>query len=220
MDSSYIVIKALYTGLITGILIAIPMGPAGVESVRWTITKNLKMGVLVAAGSLIADAGDLILINLGLLNLIETNKIVEAMFWILSGIVILYIGFKAVRDHKWEKQNEGRAVDKKRSKSSPVFTGFIVNFSNPMTHFFWLTLSTTIIRRWHIEGNFVYYTYMLALLSGMFTSLFAINYLASRGKKISTPKVSGGLSKILGYIILAFGAGFFINGVYKLVLAV
>lgn len=216
MDSYYFLLfKALYVGLFTGLIIAIPMGPAGFESVRWTLTKGLKQGILVAAGSLIADAGDLILINFGLLSLIETNKLLEALFWIVSGLIIVYIGLKALRGAK--KRHEEDSEKERKDKSSPVFAGFIVNFSNPMTHFFWLTLSSTVIRRWSSSGSLVYYTFISFMLLGMFTSLAAINYLASKGKKISAPKHSAKADRILAYIIGAFGIGFVVNGVIKLV---
>jgi threonine/homoserine/homoserine lactone efflux protein len=215
-----LIIKALYTGLFTGIVIAIPMGPAGFESVRWTITKGFKKGVLVAAGSLIADTIDVMLINFGLLDLIETNKLLEIFFWEISGIIIFYIGYKALRNSKKhsEEAEVEEALNKEEIKSRPVFTGFIVNFSNPMTHFFWLTLSSTIIRVWRTYGRFTYFIFAVAMLSGMFISLFTINYLASKGKKIAAPKVSGKFSALLGCVIVAFGIGFFANGIYKLYL--
>lgn len=221
MNFNYmLIIRALYTGLFTGIVIAIPMGPAGFESVRWTITKGFRQGVLVAAGSLIADTIDVMLINFGLLDLIETNKLLEIFFWEISGIIIFYIGYKALKHSKKHSEEiEGEeSLIKEEIRSRPVFTGFIVNFSNPMTHFFWLTLSSTVIRVWRSYGRFTYFIFAVAMLSGMFISLFAINYLTTRGKKIAAPKVSGKFSALLGYVILAFGIGFFANGIYKLYL--
>ncbi|ERI94387.1 translocator protein, LysE family [Clostridiales bacterium oral taxon 876 str. F0540] len=227
MSISYVlIIRALYTGLFTGIVIAIPMGPAGFESVRWTMTKGLKKGVAVAAGSLIADAIDVMLINFGLLELIKTNKLLEIFFWEISAAVIFYIGYKALKgskkngseEVKQEEENEDEV--KKSMDSRALFTGFIVNFSNPMTHFFWLTLSSTVISIWRSYGKLVYFIFAVAMLCGMFLSLWGINVLASKGKTISAPKVSGKAANLLIYVILAFGAGFFINGIYKLYLYV
>lgn len=148
MNTNYLLmIRAIYTGLLTGIAIAIPMGPAGFESVRWTISKGFKQGVKVAAGSLIADAIDVILINFGLLELIEKNKLLEVSFWIISGVIIFFIGYKSLRKYKDNNaEKEEPILEEKELDSHALFTGFIVNFSNPMTHFFWLTLSSTVIR--------------------------------------------------------------------------
>lgn len=219
MDNSYVlIIRAIYTGLITGIIIAIPMGPAGLESVRWTITKGLKYGVMIAAGSLIADAIDVMLINFGLLELIKNNKLLEVFFWMLSGVIIFYIGYKAIRKSKskLEEEEEKDSVDKREEKHLPIFTGFVINFTNPMTHFFWLTLSSTVIRVWRDYGRLTYFIFAVSMLTGMFISLFAINFIASKGKKVATPKLSGKFSVLLEYGIAAIGIGFFVYGLYVL----
>jgi threonine/homoserine/homoserine lactone efflux protein len=217
-NSYTLIFRAVYTGLITGLVIAIPMGPAGIESVRWTISKGFRYGVMIAAGSLIADAIDVMLINFGLLELIQTNKPLEVFFWMLSGIIIFYIGYKAIKNSKKksEKNEEQNLEIKKESKHRPVLTGFIINFSNPMTHFFWLTLSSTVIRIWRNTGKFTYFIFAVSMLTGMFISLCAINFIASRGRKIATPKLSSKFSVLLEYGITAIGIGFFLYGVYVL----
>lgn len=210
-----LLIKAIFTGLLTGIVIAIPMGPAGIESVRWTISKGFKQGILVAAGSLIADTIDVMLINFGLLELIQTNKRLEVFFWIISGVIILFIGYKAVKGNKnpFSEDDEGNS-EKKKMKSNPLFTGFIINFSNPMTHSFWLTLSSTVLRVWRSMGKLIYFIFAVCMLCGMFTSLFGLNFLASKGKKLTPPKAAGKITGLLSYGILAIGVGFIIYGVY------
>lgn len=210
-----LIIRALYTGLFTGIVIAIPMGPAGIESVRWTLMKGFKSGVKVAAGSLIVDAIDVMLINFGLLNLINTNKNLEISFWIISGIIIFIIGYRAVMADKKSNVDKKAQVNEDDQKMHPVFRGFIINISNPMTHFFWLTLSSTVISIWRSAGNLPYFLFTVSMLTGMFISLYTINLLASKGKKFSTPKVSGNLNTILSYAILSIGVGFIANGLYK-----
>lgn len=217
MNDLYIlIIRALYMGLFTGIVIAIPMGPAGIESVRWTITKGLKQGIMVAAGSLIADCIDIMLINFGLLELIETSKLLEVFFWMLSGAIIFFIGYKAIKNSKAnDSENEEEALEKKEIKSRPLLTGFIINFTNPMTHFFWVTLSSTVIRVWHNAGRLPYFVFAVSMLSGMFLSLLGVNYLASKGKKMDKLKFSGKFSNLLAYGIAAIGIGFFLYGLYR-----
>jgi threonine/homoserine/homoserine lactone efflux protein len=220
MNLNYVlIIRAIYTGLITGIVIAIPMGPAGFESVRWTISKGFRYGVKVAAGSLIADAIDVMLINFGLLELLRTNKMLEIFFWEISGVIIFYIGYKSIKHARKEHTDEEvHLIKEDEKKPRPVFTGFIVNFSNPMTHFFWLTLSSTVISIWRSYGKLVYFIFSVFMLCGMFASLWVINYLASHGRRIAAPKASGKAEKLLSYVVMAFGAGFLINGIYKLYL--
>jgi threonine/homoserine/homoserine lactone efflux protein len=194
------------------------MGPAGIESVRWTISKGFKNGIRVAIGALIADAIDVMLINFGLLELIKTNKLLEVFFWMLSGVIIFIIGYKEIINKKKKShKNEVDITEKKETQSRPLLTGFVVNVSNPMTHFFWLTLSSTVISVWRYAGRFPYFIFAVSLLLGMFISLFGINFLVSKGKKIAPPKASGKVGDLLAYGITAIGVGFFAYEIYKLV---
>lgn len=210
-------IKALYTGLFIGIIIAIPMGPSGIESVRWTVSKGLKSGILVALGSVIVDAIDVMLINFGILALIETNKLLEGGFWLLSGVIIFYIGYMAKRsDGKNKLEKNENILPRKDIKAHPLLTGFIINISYPMTHFSWLALSSTYIRTWRVAGSLTYFIFAVSMLCGMFLSLIAINILASKGKKLVAPKLPANFNNLISYLIISVGSAFFIFGLYKL----
>jgi threonine/homoserine/homoserine lactone efflux protein len=220
MAETYILfIKALVIGLATGIIIAIPIGPAGIESVRWTITKGFRRGILVAMGSVMADVVDAVLINFGLLSWIETNKLLESLFWIVSGMVTFYIGFRAVKSGKsYDLGEEEKLLAKKGITAHPVFTGFIITLTYPMTHFSWLTFSTTFIRYWRNLGIIPYVTFVASMLSGILICLIGINYLASKGKKVIKVKETGKFTNLLAYGIALLGIGFFIFGLIKLYL--
>ena len=220
MDEVYILFfKALFIGLATGVIIAIPIGPAGIESVRWTITKGFRRGILVAAGSVMADFVASVLINFGLLSWIETNKLLEAIFWIVSGGVTFCIGYRAVKSGKsYDLEKEEEFLEKKGITNHPVFTGFIITLTYPMTHFSWLTFSTTFIRYWRNLGMVPYITFVAAMLLGILTCLTGINYLASKGKKVIKVKETGKFTNLLAYGIALLGTGFFIFGLVKLYL--
>jgi len=212
-----VMIRALYIGLFTGIIIALPLGPASIESVRITVLKGFKKGIMVVLGALTGDFIDVMLINFGLLNLIETNRILEVIFWLLSGLVIFFIGYRAIKSNIcYTAETEEKLLEKKEMQSRPFLTGFIINISNPMTHFFWLTISSTVIRTWRSSGRLPYFIFTVSMLSGMFISLWCVNFLAAKGKKFSSLKFSGKFSSILAYGITAIGIGFFLYGLYRL----
>jgi threonine/homoserine/homoserine lactone efflux protein len=208
-------LKAVLIGLGTGILIAIPIGPSGLESVRWTITKGFRRGIWVAVGSVIADTFDVLLINFGLLSWIQTNKLLEAIFWLLSGTITFYIGYRTLKKNKkqgpQEDDTEGKVI-----KDHPVFTGFIINTTYPMTHFSWLAFSTTFIALWRGAGRIPYVTFLASLLTGIFICLFTLNFLVSKGKKVVKEKHSDKLGSFLAYAIAGLGVAFFVFGIYRL----
>lgn len=209
-----LILKAIFTGTFIGIIVSFPSGPAGIESIRWTITRGFKEGIQVAIGSFFVDMMDIILINFGLLTIIETNKLLEIIFWLISGILIFIIGYRALKDGSgFDAEKEEKMLNKKW-KSNPLIIGFLICFTNPLTHIFWLTLSSTVFRAWRYAGNIPYITFIAFTFIGMLVTLFLVNYLASKGKKLATPKVSENINKWLSYSILAIGAGLFIYGLY------
>lgn len=218
MSDFYILfIKALVIGLATGVVIAIPIGPAGIESVRWTMSKGFRHGIWVAIGSVAVDTVDVVLINFGLLSWIETNKLLEAIFWIISGIVTFYIGFRAVRSgRKYNLDEEEELLEKKKITMHPIFTGFIISITYPMTHFSWLTFSTTFIRYWRGQGIVPYVTFVAAMLSGILICLTFMNLLAAKGRKIGSGKNTEKFTGLLAYGIATLGIAFIFFGVYRL----
>jgi threonine/homoserine/homoserine lactone efflux protein len=219
MENYYTIMKAIFTGLFTGIVASIPLGPAALESIKRTVTKGYKEGFLVSLGAVGTDAFDIILINIGILGVLETNKVLENSFWIISGIILSimgYISFKKVKNHDPEFKPEILQDD--NIKSMPLMSGFLISFLNPMTHTFWLTLSGTVIRVWRYAGNVPYYAFIFSILAGMIAWFALLNYLALKGRKIVAPESSEKVSKILAWGISGIGVGFVIVGALRLII--
>lgn len=211
------IFKALILGLAIGIVIAIPVGPAGIESIRWTITKGFRKGILVVIGALSVDTLDAILINFGLLSWLESNECYKAMFWTLSGAVTFFIGYKGIRKgRRYNLEEEERLLEKKGLLDHPYITGFVITFSYPMTHFAWLTFSSTFITYWRDKGTITYATFVASMILGMFTTLTGMNFLASKGKKMIKSDKTDRLGDLLPYVIAVLGAVFFAYGILKL----
>ena len=49
-------LKALTSGIFTGLIVSIPLGPAGIESIKRTITTGYKKGFTLSIGALCGDA--------------------------------------------------------------------------------------------------------------------------------------------------------------------
>lgn len=211
------ILKAIIFGFATGLVISVPLGPAGIESVKRTISLGYRMGFVVSLGAISADLAYLLLINAGLSNLLAANKRTEALFWIVAGIILTIIGYFSYKNKK-DHRNSGLNFFKNSSLGSmPFLTGFLITFTNPMTPSLWLTLSGTVIRAWYYVDLFSYYTFIFSILVGMITWFALLNYFALKGKQILKPS-SNKVSFLFEYINLIIGIGFIIFGLFKLVI--
>ncbi|WP_125154216.1 LysE family translocator [Clostridium rectalis] len=205
-------LKAIISGLSTGLVISIPLGPAGIESIKRTINENYKKGLFVSFGAICADISYLFLINCGLFNYFNKNQKSKALFWIFSGITLLTIEYFSLTKHT----KKSKLLNNNKINSSPFLSGFLITFSNPMTPSLWITLSGTIIRKWHYIGKTSYYIFICSIISGMILWFVTLNYLALKGVHILGEKVTKKTSKILNLIILTIGIIFIVLGFIKL----
>lgn len=221
MDEFMIVVKAVFSGLFTGLLVSIPLGPAGLESIKRTISKGYREGIALSLGAISGDALDIFLINFGLLNILSGNKRAEALFWIFSGIVLLAVGFLSIKGDEKIKELETHPhlLENKKLRSFPFITGFLLVFLNPLTHSLWITMSGTVIRVWSYTGKVSYYTFLASIIVGMVMWFSMLNFFALRGHRKISVSSSQKISKILMWIIMIMGVGFLIFGFYSLLMS-
>ncbi|KAJ50029.1 threonine/homoserine/homoserine lactone efflux protein [Clostridium tetanomorphum] len=206
MNSILNILKPFLSGYFIGIIISIPPGPAGIESIKRTITKGFREGFILSLGSISADVSYLLFINAGLLKFLGANSNKESLFWIISGSLLSTIGFTSLHHKKLT------LIDKNILSSIPFLMGFLITFSNPMTPSLWLTLSSTIIKRWYYISNISYYIFTCSIIVGMVTWFGFLNYFAFKGINLLGKNFTCKTSKILNIFIFILGVGFIIFG--------
>ncbi|MCX7884208.1 MAG: LysE family translocator [Caloramator sp.] len=205
-------LRIIIAGFFTGIAFAIPLGPAGMESVKKTLSYGIREGLLVALGAVLADAVDIIFINIGLFNLFSQNKKTEGIFFIVCGILIIIF---ACDDYK--KLKNKKDVNVNKFESMPVLKGFLIAFTNPMTHSFWLTISGALIHRFSDNCSFNYYLFLFFIIVGMFSWFIILNVAALKGvKKFSSAEKDKSFEKIIILFLTLLGIGFIVYGIYKI----
>lgn len=212
MKNILVLIRTIITGLFTGVVFAIPLGPAGIESIKRTINTGISEGLLVALGAVLADAFDILFINIGLLNLFNENKRTEGFFFIICGILILFFAYQDFKGCRTEYQNE------KRYSSKPLIKGFIIAFTNPMTHSFWLTISGTLIHKFSDMKPIYYYLFLIFIIIGMFLWFVLLNIAALKGIKRLEINNSSIFAKAMIGIMSLIGIAFIVYGfvIFKL----
>lgn len=211
------IFKAIISGLATGLVISIPLGPSGIESVKRTISSGYKEGFIVSLGAISADIVYLLLIDAGLSSLLAANERTKALFWIISGIILTIIGYISYKNKKGHKSSSFNIFINNKLGSMPFLTGFLITFLNPMTPSLWLTLSGTVIRAWYYVNLFSYYIFIFSIIIGMITWFALLNYFTLKGMHILKPS-SDKTASFFVYIIFTIGIGFIIFGFVKLII--
>lgn len=208
------IIHAILWGFFTGFTASIPLGPSGLESVSRSISKGFKEGFKVSLGAVSADAIYIIIINLGLFTILAKNHRFYSLFWILSGLVLVFSNTIS-RRHKHSNQKQEASLYKHASSS--FLTGFFITFLNPTTPSLWLALSGTLFTVWRHNGRIFFLISISSMIIGSITWFCFLNILVSRGIKKFKPNLVNNTTKILDYFLLALGIIFIIGGIYKFI---
>ena len=215
MNMFLLLIKAATIGVATGFIMSIPIGPSGIEAVKRTLSMSFKEGFKVSLGAICADVFYLLLINAGLANLLNRNRKTEAMFWIISGLLLSLIGYNSIRNHNGNSTVFSRFMKNSNLNSLPFVTGFIITASNPMTPSIWLALSGTVLKAWYHISKPGYFVFIFSIIIGMILWFSLLNFLAYKGFNVlSIEKSTSTLSFLmLGTIFTGFA--FIIWGIYR-----
>lgn len=215
MNIYFNILKSIISGLATGIGICIPLGPAGIESIKRTLSKNFIEGFKVSLGAIAADMTYLLIINLGLSSLFLKSPKAEALFWIFCGAILVL--FTLLCNNKNSGDNKCHKFFN-NTYLSPFPAGFIITFLNPLTPSLWIALSGTVISVWRIAGYIYFYSFIFSILVGMITWFALLNLFAAKGVKMLNPNTASKTSVLLKYILLIIGLSFIIWGIIKFII--
>lgn len=223
MSSIIKIIIAICSGIAMGLVIAVPVGPAGLEAINRTVSQGFKQGFLVSVGAVGADTFDVILINFGLFKILNSSERTKLIFFIICGLILAALGFFSVKKYKRGQDEElnQQILKNKKIKSMPVLAGFLIGMSNPFTHILWFALSGTAIRYWEGMGNVPYYLFIFFTLFAMLVWLSMLNYFVLKGYKkinLKSKKASKFIPLILAWCVFGLGVCFIGFGTVKLAL--
>lgn len=205
-----LILKAIAIGSITGLTASIPLGPAGMESVKKSIDKGFFSGFQVSLGAVLADYIYIFLIHFGLARIFDINKHIEGIFWVFSG-VLLFIFNKISKSSKSNSNNKINL-----NKIPGIFNGFLITFFNPSTPSIWIAMSGTILTVWESKGVTFFYVALASMFIATLIWFIILNLMASNGlKKFSSDAVTENASKAIYYLLYALSIGFVIAGLIK-----
>lgn len=206
-----LILKAIAIGSLTGLGASVPLGPAGMESVKRAIDKGFWSGFQISIGAILADYLYIFLIHFGLDKILDLNKDIEGMFWVISGCILFIF-------NRLSKTNsETKKVKSKNGTVPGWVNGFLITFLNPSTPSIWIALSGTIMSVWISNGTKFYYTALASMLLTTILWFILLNLLSSRGlKKIAGENVTNGASSAIYWVLYILSIGFVLFGLFKI----
>lgn len=205
------ILKAVAMGTITGISASIPLGPAGMESVKRSLGRGFWSGFEISFGAILADYVYIFLIHFGLDKILCFSRKIEGIFWIVSGIILfIFNKLSKISSHPEDKIT--------RKKVPGVLKGFLITFLNPTTPSVWIAINGTIMSYWASLGHKFYFIALGSMFTVTIAWFVGLNLLASKGfKKIATEQVTAGATNLIYYILYVLSIGFVIAGILKLI---
>ncbi|MGL4760085.1 MAG: LysE family translocator [Sarcina sp.] len=205
------ILKAIAIGSLTGLGASIPLGPAGMESVKRAIDKGFWGGFQISIGAILADYLYIFLIHFGLDKILDLNKSIEGMFWVISGCILFIF-------NRLSKTNsENKKTNANTGKVPGWVNGFLITFLNPSTPSIWIALSGTIMSVWIAKGPKFYYVALASMLITTLLWFVALNLLSSRGlKKIAGENITNGASSAIYWVLYLLSIGFVFFGLFKI----
>lgn len=217
------ILRVILMGFFTGAIISVPLGPAGIESVKKTLADGYKSGMIFILGALMADLVYMLLLDIGLASIFtdQTEK-GNLYYWIISGVILI------IANYFFNKRKKRKIINciHKDSYIISYLSGFILTFLNPSSITVWLTLSAISLALLGAETHSYYFIFLWAAWFGMVGWFFILNYLAVKGCKLLKPskKVRKDTMITRFFVTLTnnsmsiMGVGFIVYGIYVYIL--
>ena len=203
MNSVLLVLAAFLLGFIA----AIPVGPVQIETVRMSISGNLKTSLMTVLGAFCADVFYGIIAFFGIAPFLAEKKVV-AIFWLIGGLLLVVFGILAIRHSS--KSGGGKNSARYLKKKRWAFLGGIsLSGINPMMILWWLS-GIRLFQDIGLIREFTYETAVLFLAAGslgLATYLTALSLFLYWAKRFIPEKT-------IRRINLAFGVMLFMISLY------
>jgi threonine/homoserine/homoserine lactone efflux protein len=200
LDPEYLL---MIKGIITGLLVSVPLGPIGILVIQRTLNKGRMSGFVSGLGATAADTIFALIAGLGLSIIINFIRDRQVFFQIAGGLFVIYIGLRIfytnpVKTLKLQRMN-------KTMLSQDFVSVFLLTISNPMAIFIFLAIMAAI----NIGGDQLNFFELSVLLAGVFTGAavwwFILSSIANRFRKRIRLRSIWWMNKITGTVVFIFG---------------
>jgi threonine/homoserine/homoserine lactone efflux protein len=204
--------------ILLGIMLAAPIGPAGVAVIQSGLRWGFGRAFLTGLGITTADLTYMLLVYLGLSSFISI-PIVKIAIWGMGTLVLFYLGLQSIRDggRKINFDSPSEATTS-AANQNPFLVGYLVNISNPIAVVFWLgifgsLISVSVESRPGLEALFS----GLSILVGILAWHTSMSILTHWGKRFVNANTARVISIVAGLALIGFGLRFAYSAVSTLI---
>lgn len=191
-------------GIMLGLTLTILLGPIFVALTQTGIQHGIKAGIAVGSGIWISDFLVITASYFFILKISLLIKTTDFQFWmgLAGGIILILSGlFSIIKSHKGEEKTP--AFDA-RSYIEYFSKGFTINFINPFTFIFWISVMSSYVSGKGINGLEAFLLFGSILCTIIITDTLKVML----AKKIRSKMKPGHLeifAKIAGIMLIIFG---------------
>jgi threonine/homoserine/homoserine lactone efflux protein len=195
--------EIIVKGIISGIVLALLIGPVFFTLLQTSIERGFLSGVFVAIGISLCDAFYILIAYFGLAQFSQTPQFRHYMAY-GGGVILLIFGLY----YLFVKSRKLASYDPKKIKNASgirlAAKGFLINGLSPMVLFFWLaTVSVATTQLGYGSSNKAFVFFASIVCTVFFTDVMKAK-LADKLRSLVTPSFIRIMNIILGLVMVVF----------------
>jgi threonine/homoserine/homoserine lactone efflux protein len=195
-------ITLLLKGILTGLLVSVPLGPIGVLVIQRTVNKSRLAGFLSGMGAVLSDTLYAIIAGFSFTFIIDFIREYETPFQMFGAVVVLALGIHIfLKDPVTDiRKNKLRG----NTHFQDVVSSFLVTVSNPLTVFVFLAVFTSSGVAVNIEKPFHAFLVIPGIFLGASLWWFSLSGIVSLFRHKMNLRVLWWINKTAGALIILF----------------
>jgi len=192
-------------GIVSGIILALLVGPVFFTILQTSIERGFWSGVLVAVGVAASDTMYIILSYLGLSQLF-TGQAAQLYLGYIGGAILLCFGIYYLFIKSRRMMNYSLERVEERSPLRLMAKGFIINGLSPMVLIFWIGTVGIATSELGYTSTTKALMFFGAIVITVFVTDICKAKLADKLRMLLTPRLIRLLNIVLGGVLTVFGA--------------
>ncbi|MEQ2008523.1 MAG: LysE family transporter [Limisphaerales bacterium] len=203
MLQNYPFLEAFLTGLISGFLVSIPVGPINVTIIHEGAERGFRWACFIGAGSVLMEAIYCAIGFAGFSELFTTN-VARAILQLASFALMSYLGVKYLfaKEVKTTSRSAERIEDRFHPHTA-FMTGFVRTLGNPGVLLLWVALSATFLSHEWVDPNWTSKSICIGgVAAGGLAWFTLLSYVVSIGHRHLSDKTMLNMSRGAGGMML------------------